>query len=383
MQKRSTILPLLLAGLTLAAEPAVARQDRIPYTPPPDLYERLVRGCDPVGGGAEFLPLCEELARPSRLCDSAPVVGPSSIGLPPCRDIQWNANVCDVEMHAAVDFTYDQGRLPAIMYFGRHNMTPDARYANFRIIDDDGFLTLLMVFLDLRQSGQFPRHLQVDGANLYDDQRTLLLRAAEIGETYSRALMARADALPEGQRTAAVLEARENAARDLAEWQSLRESLETLPITLTFEQTGFRWFSMPRGFLSRWTRRLEDFFEGEGSPSYGDAATGQRSRLCDPDAPSALIGRALCAIDFNTGYLRSGHCEEPDEERIALMLAARPYMPARSSEGMIVRFRWRPPADLVPLAALLYCQARPGSAPMVIQSCSGMNARRYVQVVRD
>lgn len=343
------------------------------------MYNMLARGCDPDGGGAHSLPPCPGVYT-DPLCDPAPPAfaggaTPSQTGLPPCRSARWEANVCDVELHAAIDFSYGEQLLSAVAYLGRHNMTPDAHYANFRILDESGFLTLAMAFFDMRQMGLFQRHLTEDGVWLFEEHRILLLRAAEIGERYSAEMLSRIAALSEEERTADIVEYREVASANLAHWRSLREAVQALPIEVTANTTNDRRRIMPRAFLTRWTRRLEQIYAGDLSIGFLDAATRERSNLCDPNAPSGLIGMGLCAIDFDTGNRRPGVCDEPDQERIALMLAARPTFPARASHGMIVRFRWRPAEDMVGLPGLLYCQLRPGSTPWVIQSCSGMSER--------
>lgn len=378
---RRTLPWIALVGALLVAAPASAQQEGPVFRPAPGLHARLVAGCDvdfmPGQDGphpitTHRLPPCPGSESRSPLCDPNPphVTEFSATGLPPCRTAQWNAAVCDVEMHAAVEFTYSDVQLPANMYFGRHNLTHDARYARFQIIDDDGFLTLVMVFHDLRQSGVFQSHLRRD-ASIYREHRQLLLRAAQIGETYYTELLRRTSALTGSDRTTDIERQARLATENLAHWRALREGVEGLRLE---PNTTATWV-LPQGFLLRWTRLLEEAHPSSPSrrlANYGDVALRERSLLCDPGAASALIGTGLCAYNFLTGDLRPGACDEPDESRVAAMLVARPAFPARRLAGMYIRFAWHPSESYMDISNLLYCRARPGASPLEIDACPGM-----------
>ena len=192
--------------------------------------------------------------------------------------------------------------LSGLIFMGSHNYDPATRSGGsgttaFELGDTDGFLTLYILMNEWRASGQ----LEANRSKPVLFHRTdllLALDATERGLSYQRAVMDRADS-------------------QASEINIKTKSLISMKIeTLSVISDGLRavlsgngsMVEIPPGFMSV---RIGIFLDRLTGPDqqimaqYPDRSAGEKFNvLCDPSAPSALVGQLLCGYSLTNAKRR-------------------------------------------------------------------------------
>lgn len=208
--------------------------------------------------------------------------------------------LCAVRYDRVTHFTYMQpiaGKaLPGMTIRGRYGDTAPP----FEFLDDDGFLSLMMVLADWGANGTAAQNLKGDvGVERRD---LLMLRdSAAVGRGFFNRIIAYAAArsdLKPGQ----ILEV-EDAKQYLAMWDKI-----DLQIGNSLSRASGSTAMLPPGFIAMIGDQMErlrpDAARRIASKYEDEAAGGLVSQLCTAEARNPLIGRILCDRDFRTGVER-------------------------------------------------------------------------------
>ena len=219
------------------------------------------------------------------------------------------ANACSVHFTLVREVVYSEHRLRALEIFVEYRDATGAARKT-RVLDDDGILTLAMLAQQFAARGMLKENL---GANYGGEARSVFVHreaialargAAQMGIRYFTTVNRLTLAQPASQRGP-------NDERDMEVNRLLILQLQQVEAMASKElgETSNLQVSVGAGYLRRWigdfvhasmrTRAYTSFEPHDGNQAL-------RSGLCDPAAPSRLLGRLLCGYDVRTGAVVAG-----------------------------------------------------------------------------
>ncbi|MES2987195.1 MAG: hypothetical protein V4808_04755 [Pseudomonadota bacterium] len=191
-------------------------------------------------------------------------------------------------------------RMPILLIAGSSG--PPA--SQFKLLDDDGFLSLVMLLRAWEAQGKTAANQNAPVAIQVSDLN-MLEYASRIGENYFGAVVDYAATLPSitPEQVVEVQQAKEQLALFRRVGEQARGSIEAA--------TGADGV-LPAGFIrsvGSYLEQLRPSAQHAFNSRYHDELTGGTQRLCDPSATNTLVGKMLCDRDLGTGALRAGaHC---------------------------------------------------------------------------
>lgn len=221
------------------------------------------------------------------------------------------ASVCRVQFTGLSTVRYNPGlNLTGFIIMGQHNYDSTTRSGgaastDFEVLDNDGYLTLIMLMNEWQASGKLGRN-QTRIVTYPRSDILLALDAASMGVAYHRILAGMVEReQPENATTILSLLALKTEAMTALE-QGLRSALDRSPGGV----------DLPPGFLTaRLGVILDGLHPGPGQfiqTQYLDRPTGDGPNiLCNADARSVVIGQVFCGTRFTDGAARdAAFCPE-------------------------------------------------------------------------
>ena len=226
----------------------------------------------------------------------------SLLGAAPPLPQKAPGETCSVHYSRILLGSYEQPTakrtLPALMVAG--TASPGGQAFNF--FDDDGFLTLAMLVSAWQAGGQTAANLTAD-VTVDRGDIVLMEYVSRVGSGYFQAILDYA--ATRNDLTAQQVIEVDQAKAQLALFQRMGTQARASLAANGGDGTNP---TLPRHFITDLGDYLETLRPSASqavNSRYNDLATQKTSRLCDPDAPSALLGRMLCDRNLGTGAVRA------------------------------------------------------------------------------
>lgn len=192
-------------------------------------------------------------------------------------------------------------RMPILLIAG----TSGPPASQFKLLDDDGFLSLVMLLRAWEAEGKTAIN-QTAEVSIDLSDLNMLEYASRIGENYFGAVVEYAATLPgiTPTQVVEVAQAKEQYALFHRVGEQARAS-----ILAAKGSSGL----LPAGFIREigtYLEQLRPSAEHAFNSRYNDELTGGTHRLCDPAAANTLVGKMLCDRHLGTGALRAdAYCD--------------------------------------------------------------------------